>query len=57
MSPVTQPEHGTLAGIVIANPSAAAVFERRGLDYCCQGRRSLAEACADAGIDAADVAA
>ena len=29
MSPVTQPEHGTLAGIVIANPSAAAVFEQR----------------------------
>ncbi len=37
----------TLAEIVNGTPSAAAVFERHGLDYCCRGDRSLADACAE----------
>ena len=47
----------TLGDIVIANPSLARELERRKLDYCCGGRRTLAEACATAGLDAAAVAA
>ncbi len=47
----------TVADIVIANPSAARVFERHGIDYCCHGRRPLAEACAEAGVAQADVEA
>jgi regulator of cell morphogenesis and NO signaling len=41
----------TLADYVTANPSTARVFERYGLDYCCHGNRSLADACAEAGLD------
>lgn len=31
--------------------SPARAFERHGIDYCCHGQRSLAEACAEAGLD------
>jgi regulator of cell morphogenesis and NO signaling len=41
----------SLAELVLEQPSAARVLERLGLDYCCGGRRSLREACADRGID------
>jgi regulator of cell morphogenesis and NO signaling len=41
----------TLGDLVTANPSAARILERHGLDYCCGGRRSLQEACTAAGID------
>jgi len=48
----------TVAELVLERPSRARVFERLGLDYCCGGKRSLAEACAGRGIDpAAAVAA
>jgi regulator of cell morphogenesis and NO signaling len=42
--------------IVAAQPLLARVFERVGIDYCCGGKRSLAEACAAKGLDAATVA-
>jgi regulator of cell morphogenesis and NO signaling len=35
----------TLGELVVANPAAAAVFQRYKLDYCCGGKRSLKEAC------------
>ncbi|HEX6380684.1 MAG TPA: iron-sulfur cluster repair di-iron protein [Acidimicrobiia bacterium] len=41
----------TLGEIVAANPAAARTLDRLGLDYCCHGQRSLAEACAAAGLD------
>jgi regulator of cell morphogenesis and NO signaling len=41
---------------VTENPAAARVFDGFGLDYCCHGDRTLAVACADAGI-APDVVA
>ncbi len=41
-----------LGDFVSANPNAARVLEAHGLDYCCGGRRSLADACAEAKIDA-----
>ena len=40
----------TVAEIVIANPATARVFERREIDYCCNGQRTLDAACVDAGI-------
>ena len=40
-----------LGVIVTLHPSVAAELERRGLDYCCHGARSLAAASADAGLD------
>jgi regulator of cell morphogenesis and NO signaling len=46
----------TLGDLVAANPAAARVLERFGLDYCCRGGRTLADACAAAGIDATVVA-
>ncbi len=46
----------SLAELVLEQPSAARVLERLGLDYCCGGRRSLREACADRGLDAHTVA-
>ena len=36
-----------LADIVIADPRTAQVFDRIGLDYCCQGQRTLREATLD----------
>ncbi|HET9746885.1 MAG TPA: DUF542 domain-containing protein, partial [Chitinophagaceae bacterium] len=35
----------TLAQIVNSNHKAAAVFEKYHLDFCCKGKRSLAQAC------------
>lgn len=47
----------SLGDIARANPSATRVFLRHRLDFCCGGRRSLADACANAGLDAATIAA
>jgi regulator of cell morphogenesis and NO signaling len=41
----------TLASIVNEHPDLARELERRYLDYCCGGERTLAEACEQAGID------
>lgn len=41
----------TLGQIVRARPARARVLERLGLDYCCGGRRTLAEACGERGLD------
>lgn len=42
----------TLADLVIATPHAARILYRHRLDFCCGGRRTLADACARAGMDA-----
>jgi regulator of cell morphogenesis and NO signaling len=47
----------TLGEIVAANPAAARTLDRLGLDYCCHGQRNLADACASAGLDPAEVLA
>jgi regulator of cell morphogenesis and NO signaling len=47
----------TLADLVTRHPGSARVLERHRLDYCCGGRRSLADACAEAGIDPTSVLA
>lgn len=40
----------TIGEIAAESPASIAVFERFGIDYCCGGRRPLADACRDAGI-------
>ena len=47
----------TVAQLVVARPGSARVFERLGLDYCCGGKRSLAAACRERGLDVDAVAA
>jgi regulator of cell morphogenesis and NO signaling len=46
----------TLADLVAENLSVAPILDRYHLDYCCHGGRTLADACAQAGLDAAIVA-
>jgi len=40
-----------LTDIVLESPSAAVIFERHNIDYCCGGKRSLTDACATADLD------
>lgn len=40
-----------VADLVVERPGRATVFERLGIDYCCHGRRSVADAAAAAGLD------
>ncbi len=42
----------TLAEIAVTYPAAARVFYQNRLDFCCGGRKSLADACRDRGLDA-----
>lgn len=41
----------SLADIVTKSPSTAALFGQMGIDFCCGGERSLAEAAAERGLD------
>jgi len=47
---MTKP-NASLAQIAIDSPAAPGVFLRHGLDFCCHGQRSLAEACNEKGLD------
>lgn len=47
----------TLTSLALTYPEAASIFQAHGLDYCCQGDATLAEACARRGLDADAVAA
>jgi regulator of cell morphogenesis and NO signaling len=47
----------TLGDLVVARPAAARLLDRVGLDYCCHGDRTLADACAGAGLDVAAIEA
>ena len=46
----------TVGALVAAHPELARVFERLKIDYCCGGKRTLAEACAERGLDLPQVA-
>ena len=46
-----------VADLVIADPSRARVFEKLGIDYCCGGKISLADASEALGLDPNDVIA
>lgn len=45
----------TLAELARTQPSSTRVFLRHKLDFCCGGRRSLADACATRGLDARSI--
>lgn len=47
-TPVTE---RTVGELVAESPSRSRVFEQLGIDYCCQGGRTLADACSRKGID------
>ncbi len=46
----------TVRELASATPGAARVFERFGIDYCCGGERSLAQACTAANVNLMEVA-
>src|SRR4051812_15054457 len=37
--------------LVVERPGRSRVFETLGIDYCCGGRKTLAQACRDKGLD------
>ena len=41
----------TVREIALEQPSSIRVFEQYGIDYCCGGRKPLAEACATRDIE------
>jgi regulator of cell morphogenesis and NO signaling len=45
--------HRTLAELATRHAGATRVFQRHGLDFCCHGQVSLAEACARRALDVA----
>lgn len=45
----------TVGAVVTENYLASAVFERFGIDFCCGGNRSIRSACAEAGVELAEV--
>ena len=45
----------TVRDLAVEIPGATRVFENLGIDYCCGGKRSLADACAAVGISLDDV--
>ncbi len=47
----------SLGDLAAAHPTAPQVFLRHRLDFCCGGKRSLASACASAGLDPAAILA
>jgi regulator of cell morphogenesis and NO signaling len=47
----------TVRAIVLENPASIRVFEKFGIDYCCGGRKPLAEACAERALEPAAVLA
>ena len=55
LDPIT-PET-SVAAIARRHPATIKVFQRRGLDFCCGGKRPLAEACAEHGLAATEVLA
>ena len=53
---MTHHYQGELVGEMVArNYRYAAILERFGIDFCCGGRRSFADACRDAGADPDEV--
>ena len=47
----------TVGEIAAAEPASVRVFEALGIDYCCGGKRGLADACSRIGISADEVMA
>lgn len=47
----------TVRDIALENPAAIRVFEKFGIDYCCGGRKPLAQACDERSLETAAVLA
>jgi regulator of cell morphogenesis and NO signaling len=45
----------TVGELVVERPSRSRVFSRLGIDFCCGGKKSLAQVCAEKHLDPADV--
>ena len=45
----------TVGELVTERPARSRVFEKHGVDYCCGGKKSLAEACAKRGLAVDDI--
>ncbi len=45
----------TVGGLVADRPERSKIFEQLGIDYCCGGKKPLAQACAAKGLDVGDV--
>src|SRR5688572_11488287 len=45
----------TVRDLALEIPGATRVFEKLGIDYCCGGKRSLADACTIAGVPLEEV--
>lgn len=45
----------TVRELALESPTAAGVFEKMGIDYCCGGKKTLAQACSAAGVEAGNV--
>ncbi len=52
--PTLSPET-TVGEFVAQRPALSRLFERLGIDYCCGGRKPLAQACRERGLDAGTV--
>ena len=48
-------EQQSLAGIVLDRHEVIPVLEKYGLDYCCRGKKTLSEACAEKNISLSSV--
>ena len=46
----TAAQDDRVGDLAMHHPQACRVFERHRIDYCCGGKRSLAEACRKAGV-------
>ena len=44
--------HATVSDLATHLPASVRVFQKHGIDFCCGGKRPLAEACAERGLDA-----
>lgn len=48
-------ETQSLADLALRIPAASRIFRKHRLDFCCGGKKSMADACAEAGLDAAAI--
>lgn len=55
MMNMTVTEQKTVGELVKENPDTASIFEEFGIDYCCKGHLTLAEACEKKGVDESEV--
>jgi regulator of cell morphogenesis and NO signaling len=54
---MTEEKIPTIGELVTENYRTAPVFKKYGLDFCCKGGRTIADACAEKGIDPAPLLA